>query len=44
MFLECETRLGPNGKGEPIANICLFANTNLQNFKIIFQGAKGLLL
>jgi len=27
--VECETRLGLNGKHEPIANICLSANTNL---------------
>jgi hypothetical protein len=27
--VECETKLGPNGKGEPILNICLPVNTNL---------------
>jgi len=27
--VECETRLGLIGKHEPIANICLSANTNL---------------
>jgi hypothetical protein len=27
--VECETRLGPDGKGKPIANICLPANKNM---------------
>jgi hypothetical protein len=27
--VECKTRLRPDGKGEPIANIYFFANTNL---------------
>ncbi len=27
--VKCKTRLGPDDKGEPIANICLSTNTNL---------------
>jgi hypothetical protein len=30
--VECGMRLRPNGKGKPIANICLFTNINLKNF------------
>ncbi len=27
--VKCKRRLGLDNKGKPIANICLFANTNL---------------
>jgi hypothetical protein len=39
--VEGKTRLGLNGKGEPIANICLSANTTCKTFKWIYKELKA---